>query len=60
MPLSKHFLTRSYSVDVFRQAGVPAHGGGGIGLDRVVAFYLNLPSVHLAAFYPRTPKRLAP
>ncbi|KAK1837098.1 aspartate--tRNA ligase, cytoplasmic [Podospora conica] len=47
-------------VDVFRQAGVPAHGGGGIGLDRVVAFYLNLPSVHLAAFYPRTPKRLAP
>ncbi|KAK3298563.1 uncharacterized protein B0H64DRAFT_78226 [Chaetomium fimeti] len=47
-------------VDIFRQAGVPAHGGGGIGLDRVVAWYLNLPSVHLAAFYPRTPKRLLP
>lgn len=47
-------------VDVFRQAGCPAHGGGGIGLDRVVAWYLNLPSVQLAAFYPRTPKRLAP
>ncbi|KAK0730005.1 tRNA synthetases class II-domain-containing protein [Lasiosphaeris hirsuta] len=47
-------------VDVFRQAGVPAHGGGGIGLDRVVAWYLNLPSVHLAAYYPRTPKRLLP
>ncbi|KAK3934200.1 aspartate--tRNA ligase, cytoplasmic [Diplogelasinospora grovesii] len=47
-------------VDVFKQAGVPAHGGGGIGLDRVVAWYLNLPSVHLAAFYPRTPKRLVP
>lgn len=47
-------------VNVFRQAGVPAHGGGGIGLDRVVAWYLNLPSVQLAAYYPRTPKRLLP
>lgn len=47
-------------VDVFRQAGVPAHGGGGIGLDRVVAWYFQLPSVHLAAYYPRTPKRLMP
>ncbi|KAF4124631.1 aspartyl-tRNA synthetase [Geosmithia morbida] len=47
-------------VDVFRSCGVPPHGGGGIGLDRVVAWYLNLPSVHLASFYPRTPKRLLP
>ncbi|KAK0613119.1 hypothetical protein B0T17DRAFT_542879 [Bombardia bombarda] len=47
-------------VQVFRDAGVPPHGGGGIGLDRVVAWYLNLPSVHLAAYYPRTPKRLLP
>lgn len=47
-------------VDVFRSAGVPAHGGGGIGLDRVVAWYLQLPSVHLACAYPRTPKRLTP
>ncbi|KAK5987913.1 Aspartyl-tRNA synthetase [Cladobotryum mycophilum] len=47
-------------VDVFRQAGCPPHGGGGIGLDRVVAWYLSLPSVHLAAYYPRTPKKLTP
>lgn len=47
-------------VDVFRSVGVPPHGGGGIGLDRVVAWYLNLPSVHLVADYPRTPKRLTP
>jgi aspartyl-tRNA synthetase len=47
-------------VAVFREAGVPPHGGGGIGLDRVVAWYLALPSVHLAAYYPRTPKRLLP
>ncbi|KAI1735251.1 tRNA synthetases class II-domain-containing protein [Xylaria scruposa] len=46
--------------DVFRQAGVPPHGGGGIGLDRVVAWYLGLPSVHLVSYYPRTPKRLQP
>jgi aspartyl-tRNA synthetase len=40
--------------------GVPPHGGGGIGLDRVVAWYLQLPSVHLACAFPRTPKRLNP
>ncbi|KAI0490692.1 aspartyl-tRNA synthetase [Xylaria cf. heliscus] len=50
----KEYLT------VFRQVGVPPHGGGGIGLDRVVAWLLALPSVHLAASYPRTPKRLLP
>jgi aspartyl-tRNA synthetase len=47
-------------LSVFRQVGVPPHGGGGIGLDRVVAWFLALPSVHLAAGYPRTPKRLMP
>jgi hypothetical protein len=47
-------------VDFFRQAGCPPHGGGGIGLDRVVAFFLNLPNVQLAAYYPRTPNRLTP
>ncbi|KAF7555418.1 hypothetical protein G7046_g6568 [Stylonectria norvegica] len=47
-------------VDIFRSAGAPPHGGGGIGLDRVVAWYLALPSVHLASYYPRTPKRLLP
>ncbi|KAI1120055.1 aspartyl-tRNA synthetase [Nemania abortiva] len=50
----KEYLT------TFRQVGVPPHGGGGIGLDRVVAWFLALPSVHLAASYPRTPKRLLP
>ncbi|RKU45173.1 hypothetical protein DL546_006672 [Coniochaeta pulveracea] len=50
----KEYLT------TFQQVGVPPHGGGGIGLDRVVAWFLALPSVHLAAYYPRTPKRLLP
>lgn len=47
-------------VNFFKQAGCPPHGGGGIGLDRVVAFFLNLPNVQLAAYYPRTPSRLTP
>jgi aspartyl-tRNA synthetase len=47
-------------VDIFKSAGVPPHGGGGIGLDRVVAWYLGLPTVQLACYYPRTPRRLLP
>jgi aspartyl-tRNA synthetase len=47
-------------VDYFKEVGVPEHGGGGMGLARVVAFYLGLPSVSLASDYPRTPKRLLP
>lgn len=45
-------------LDVFKSAGVPPHGGGGIGLDRVVAWFLGLPTVHLASYYPGTPKML--
>lgn len=33
---------------VFKSAGVPPHRGGGIGLDRVVAWFLGLPTVYLA------------
>jgi aspartyl-tRNA synthetase len=47
-------------VSEFRKVGVSPHGGGGIGLDRIVAWYLNLGSVHLAADYVRTPARLGP
>ncbi|KAL0935628.1 aspartyl-tRNA synthetase [Colletotrichum truncatum] len=43
----------------FRQVGVSPHGGGDIGLDRVVAGFLALTSVHLAAYHPR-PQRLLP
>jgi aspartyl/asparaginyl-tRNA synthetase len=47
-------------VDVFKSVGVPPHGGGGIGLARIVAWYLDLPTVQLVADFPRTPTRITP
>ncbi|KAI9652121.1 MAG: aspartate--tRNA ligase dps1 [Trizodia sp. TS-e1964] len=46
-------------VDHFR-FGPPMHGGGGIGLERVVQFFLGLPDIRLATAYPRDPQRLRP
>ncbi|KAH3901658.1 probable Aspartate--tRNA ligase, cytoplasmic [Saccharomycodes ludwigii] len=40
--------------------GCPAHGGGGIGLERVVMFYLDLKNIRRASMFPRDPKRLRP
>ncbi|KAG0222766.1 hypothetical protein B0O80DRAFT_492597 [Mortierella sp. GBAus27b] len=49
---------KSY-VDAFR-LGAPPHGGGGIGLERVIFFYLNLGNIRRTSLFPRDPKRLAP
>ncbi|EEB06158.1 cytoplasmic aspartate-tRNA ligase Drs1 [Schizosaccharomyces japonicus yFS275] len=46
-------------IDAFRLGCVP-HAGGGIGLERVLMFYLNLPNIRLASAFPRDPKRLLP
>lgn len=46
-------------VDAFTY-GAPPHGGGGIGLDRVVMFYLGLGNIRRATLFPRDPKRLRP
>ncbi|KAG0324988.1 aspartate--tRNA ligase dps1 [Podila horticola] len=46
-------------VDAFRM-GAPPHGGGGIGLERVLFFYLNLGNIRRASLFPRDPKRLFP
>ncbi|OLL23096.1 Aspartate--tRNA ligase, cytoplasmic [Neolecta irregularis DAH-3] len=40
--------------------GAPPHAGGGIGLERVVMFYLGLGNIRLASAFPRDPKRLNP
>eukprot|EP00816_Leptocylindrus_hargravesii_P001914 CAMPEP_0196811848 /NCGR_PEP_ID=MMETSP1362-20130617/20090_1 /TAXON_ID=163516 /ORGANISM="Leptocylindrus danicus, Strain CCMP1856" /LENGTH=608 /DNA_ID=CAMNT_0042187237 /DNA_START=17 /DNA_END=1843 /DNA_ORIENTATION=- len=46
-------------VDSFRNGALP-HGGGGIGLERVVMLFLGLPNIRKAAWFPRDPKRLSP
>jgi aspartyl-tRNA synthetase len=46
-------------VDAFR-LGCPPHGGGGIGLERVLMFFLNLGNIRRASLFPRDPKRLEP
>jgi aspartyl-tRNA synthetase len=46
-------------VDSFRNGAMP-HGGGGIGLERVVMLFLGLPNIRKASWFPRDPKRLAP
>ncbi|GFF49635.1 aspartate--tRNA ligase, cytoplasmic [Aspergillus udagawae] len=43
----------------FRQ-GCPPHAGGGLGLNRIVMFFLGLPNVRLASLFPRDPQRLRP
>lgn len=49
---------RSY-MDAFR-LGCPPHGGGGIGLERVVMLFLKLNNIRRATLFPRDPKRLDP
>ncbi|KAH8119816.1 aspartyl-tRNA synthetase [Phellopilus nigrolimitatus] len=46
-------------MDGFR-LGCPPHGGGGIGLERVLMLYLKLNNIRRATLFPRDPKRLEP
>lgn len=46
-------------IDSFRY-GAPPHGGGGIGLERVVMLYLDLHNVRKSSMFPRDPKRVTP
>lgn len=46
-------------VEGFRH-GCRQHGGAGLGLERIVSFWLGLPNVRLASAFPRDPGRLAP
>ncbi|KAK7178056.1 aspartyl-tRNA synthetase [Paraphaeosphaeria sporulosa] len=40
------------------QWGVPPHGGGGIGLERILMLLLNLGNIRHASLFPRDPKSL--
>lgn len=42
------------------QYGCAPHAGGGIGLERVVMFYLGLKNIRRASLFPRDPRRLRP
>ncbi|KAI0067676.1 aspartyl-tRNA synthetase [Artomyces pyxidatus] len=46
-------------IDAFRMGCAP-HGGGGIGLERVLMLFLKLNNVRRASLFPRDPKRLEP
>lgn len=46
-------------INSFRH-GAPPHGGGGIGLERVVMLYLGLDNIRKTSMFPRTPTRLRP
>jgi len=46
-------------LDAFRHGAQP-HGGGGIGLERVVMLFLGLPNIRKSSLFPRDPKRLFP
>ena len=46
-------------VDAFKHGALP-HGGGGIGMERVVMLFLGLKNIRKASLYPRDPTRLKP
>lgn len=46
-------------IDAFKY-GAPAHGGCGIGLERVVKLYCGLRNIRKCSLFPRDPQRLRP
>ena len=46
-------------VNAFRY-GCRPHGGGGLGLNRILQYYLGLPNIRYATMFPRDPGRLGP
>jgi aspartyl-tRNA synthetase len=49
---------KSYT-DAFKYGAFP-HGGGGVGLERVVMLYLDLTNIRKVSAFPRDPSRLTP
>ena len=49
---------KSY-IDSFRHGAMP-HGGGGVGLERVVMLFLGLNNIRKSSLFPRDPKRVTP
>ncbi len=40
--------------------GAYPHGGFGVGLERVVQFFIDIPDIKKCSAFPRTPNRLTP
>ncbi|KAJ2380653.1 aspartate--tRNA ligase dps1 [Coemansia sp. RSA 2559] len=40
--------------------GCPPHAGGGVGLERVLMFYLGIGNIRNVSLFPRDPKRVEP
>ena len=52
------FTLKDYT-DAFK-LGAPAHGGVGIGLERVVKLFTGIKNIKKCVMFPRDPKRLNP
>mmetsp|Transcript_28510 Transcript_28510/g.34857 ORF Transcript_28510/g.34857 Transcript_28510/m.34857 type:complete len:516 (-) Transcript_28510:53-1600(-) len=48
-----------FYIDSFK-AGAQPHGGGGIGLERVIMLFLGLPNIRNVTYFTRDPTRLSP
>lgn len=46
-------------VDSFKHGALP-HGGGGVGLERVVMLFLGLGNIRKATWFTRDPRRISP
>ena len=46
-------------IDSFKYGAFP-HGGGGIGMERVVMLFLGLDNIRKSSMFPRDPQRLHP
>eukprot|EP00037_Helgoeca_nana_P011433 m.102654 g.102654 ORF g.102654 m.102654 type:complete len:608 (-) comp20829_c0_seq1:65-1888(-) len=53
------FSTVQSYLDSFDYGAWP-HGGGGVGMERVVMLFLGLPNIRKTSLFPRDPKRLIP
>lgn len=51
--------TIHHYLDAFKY-GAPPHAGAGIGLERMLKYFLGLPDVRYCSLFPRDPKRLYP
>jgi aspartyl-tRNA synthetase len=51
--------TVQHYIDSFKYGSFP-HGGGGVGMERVVMLFLGLPNIRKSSLFPRDPSRCTP